>query len=423
MSVNAAKSDPTAFLAANLANGKSSSHIDGMASAFAEKLATMLASMPENLRGDITINSGYRDIQRQQQLWIDALKKYGSPEAARKWVAPPGNSQHNKGNAADLGYASDAARKWAHENAGNFGLSFPLANENWHIEDTDARNKAKSAELDRQTEVITRQNDARRNLNQSVQEGLDLARFEQSISGMSVAQQRIELDVYRAQQEAKRAGITLSEEELQKLREKIALTQQIDGENKKASDSAEGLKNAQKFFAESFTNSLSGLLTGTQDLNGAVRSLINSLIDATLQAALLGKGPLAGLAGVGSGIFGAIFGFADGGYTGDGGKYEPAGVVHKGEYVMSKKATSRIGVGNLEALHRGALGGYADGGFVTDAPPIRKPDLRAANTNTAPVQNITISAPVTVNANGGDPAQNADLAKQVGRQMEQQMRG
>ncbi|CUW88419.1 D-alanyl-D-alanine carboxypeptidase family protein [Rhizobium pusense] len=423
LSVNAAKSDPTAFLAANLANGKSSSHIDGMASAFAEKLATMLASMPENLRGDITINSGYRDIQRQQQLWIDALKKYGSPEAARKWVAPPGNSQHNKGNAADLGYASDAARKWAHENAGNFGLSFPLANENWHIEDTDARNKAKSAELDRQTEVITRQNDARRNLNQSVQEGLDLARFEQSISGMSVAQQRIELDVYRAQQEAKRAGITLSEEELQKLREKIALTQQIDGENKKASDSAEGLKNAQKFFAESFTNSLSGLLTGTQDLNGAVRSLINSLIDATLQAALLGKGPLAGLAGVGSGIFGAIFGFADGGYTGDGGKYEPAGVVHKGEYVMSKKATSRIGVGNLEALHRGALGGYADGGFVTDAPPIRKPDLRAANTNTAPVQNITISAPVTVNANGGDPAQNADLAKQVGRQMEQQMRG
>lgn len=86
---------------------------------------------------------------------------------------------------------------------------------------------------------------------------------------------------------------------------------------------------------------------------------------------------------------------------------------------MSKAATSRIGVGNLEALHRG----YADGGFVTDAPTIRTPDLKAGNSNAAPVQNITISAPVTVNANGGDPAQNADLAKQVGKQMEQQMRG
>lgn len=272
------------------------------------------------------------------------------------------------------------------------------------------------------TELLKQQDAARKSLNQSVQEGLDLARFEQSISGMSVSQQRIELEVYRAQQEAKRAGITLSEEELQKLREKIALTQQIDGENKKASDSAEGLKNAQKFFAESFTNSLSGLLTGTQDLNGAVRSLINSLIDATLQAALLGKGPLAGLAGVGSGIFGAIFGFADGGYTGDGGKYEPAGVVHKGEYVMSKKATSRIGVRNLEALHRGALGGYADGGFVTDAPPIRRPNLKAANSNVASGSPVNINTNVTVNAQGGDPSQNADLAARVGKQVEQQMR-
>lgn len=422
LSVNSAKSDPTGFLAANLAGGKNRQHIDGMASAFAEKLATMLASIPENLKGDITINSGYRDIQRQQQLWIDALKKYGSPEAARKWVAPPGNSQHNKGNAADLGYGSDAARQWAHKNAGNFGLSFPLANENWHIEDTDARNKAKSAELDQQTEAITRQNDARRNLNQSVEEGLALARFEQSISGMSIAQQRIELEVYRVQQDAKRAGITLSEQELQKIREKITLTQQLDGENKKAGDSAEGLKNAQKFFAESFTSSLSGLLTGTQDLNGAVRSLINNLIDATLQAALLGKGPLAGLAGIGTGILGKLFGFADGGYTGDGGKYEPAGVVHKGEYVMSKKATSRIGVGNLEAMHRGALGGFAEGGFVGNAPSIRMPDLKAANSSAA-VQAISINAPITVNGSAGTPEQNNDLAGKLAKQMETTVRG
>lgn len=419
LSVNAAKANPTAFLEANLAGGKSNAHIEGMASAFAEKLATMLASMPDNLKGDVTINSGYRDIVRQQQLWLDALKKYGSPEAARKWVAPPGNSQHNKGNAADLGYGSDAARKWTHENAGNFGLSFPLANENWHIEDTDARNKAKSADLNQQTEAITRQNAARKGLNQSVQEGLDLARFEQSISGLSVSQQRIELAVYQAQQEAKRAGITLTDAELQKIREKITLTQQLDGKNKQVASSTEGLKTAQEYFAQNFTSSLSGLLTGTTTLNDALKNLLSSLVDATLQAALLGKGPLSGiLGGTGTGILGTIFGFADGGYTGDGRKYETAGVVHKGEYVMSKAATRRIGVGNLEALHNGALGGFAEGGYVGDAPAIRKPDLKAANNNAAPSQTINVSSNITVNGSAGTPEQNNDLAKRMAKEYE-----
>ncbi|GAK71141.1 hypothetical protein RRU01S_15_00660 [Agrobacterium rubi TR3 = NBRC 13261] len=423
VSVNSAKSDPTRFLEGNLASGKNRQHIDGMASAFAEKLATMLTSMPENLKGDITINSGYRDVQRQQELWLQALKKYGSTEAARKWVAPPGNSQHNKGNAADLGYASDAARKWAHQNAGDFGLSFPLSNENWHIEDTDARNKAKSAELDQQTEAITRQNDARRNLNQSVEDGLDLARFEASISGLSASQQQIELGVYQAQAEAKRAGITLSDQELAKIREKITLTTQLDQTNQQVAASSDGLKNAQMYFAESFTSSLSGLLTGTTTLNGALQNLLNSLIDATLQAALLGKGPLGGLfgGGLGSGILGAIFGFESGGYTGDGGRSEPAGIVHRGEYVMSKAAVSRIGVSNLEALHQGALKGYSDGGFVSPTPALSAPSIGSSS---VPVQSITISAPVTVNTNGGGtPQQNEDLAKRMAKEMEATMRG
>lgn len=273
------------------------------------------------------------------------------------------------------------------------------------------------------TDLIKQQDAARKSLNQSVQEGLDLARFEQSISGMSAAQQRVELAVYQAQQEAKRAGITLDAQELAAIREKITLTQQLDGTNKQVAASADGLKNAQQYFAESFTSSLSGLLTGTQTLNGALQNLVNSLIDATLQAALLGKGPLAGLfGGAGTGLLGSIFGFADGGYTGDGGKYEPAGVVHKGEYVMSKKATSRIGVGNLEAMHRGALGGFADGGFAGSAPAIRKPDLNTGS-KSALTSPVNINTNVTVNASGGTPEQNTDLAGKVGKQIEQQLKG
>lgn len=62
--------------------------------------------------------------------------------------------------------------------------------------------------------------------------------------------------------------------------------------------------------------------------------------------------------------------FADGGYTGSGGKWDPRGIVHAGEFVMDAKSTRAIGVGNLYALMRSAQGGrdvtrgYAKGGAV-----------------------------------------------------------
>nr|UWG30079.1 MAG: Prophage tail length tape measure protein [Bacteriophage sp.] len=56
----------------------------------------------------------------------------------------------------------------------------------------------------------------------------------------------------------------------------------------------------------------------------------------------------------------AAKGYANGGYTGDGGKYEPKGIVHGGEFVFTKEATRRIGTRNLYKLMRG----YANGGIV-----------------------------------------------------------
>lgn len=272
-----------------------------------------------------------------------------------------------------------------------------------------------------QIDLAKQQNEARQNLNRTVQEGLELARFEQSISGMSEQQQRVELELFRYQQEAKRAGVTLSAQELQAMREKIALTGQLQTSTAQAAQQQQALAQAGQFFGQQFTSALSGLLTGTTDLNSAVRSLINSLIDAVLQATLLGQGPLAGLFGGGSGIFGALLGFSGGGYTGDGGKYQPAGIVHRGEYVMSKAATRRLGVGNLEALHLGVLRGYADGGYVGDSPAVRRVHVTA--NNNAPAPTVNISAPVTVNASGGTPAQNQDLAAKMAKQMEATMRG
>lgn len=111
----------------------------GFGGALNQGLGRMLADMPPELRGQITIKSGFRTPERQAQLWQEALQKYGSAEAARKWVAPPGRSQHGFGNAGDLAFGSDAARQWAHANAAKYGLAFPLGNEPWHIEAAGAR--------------------------------------------------------------------------------------------------------------------------------------------------------------------------------------------------------------------------------------------------------------------------------------------
>jgi len=43
-------------------------------------------------------------------------------------------------------------------------------------------------------------------------------------------------------------------------------------------------------------------------------------------------------------LAGSLTGFSEGGYTGDGGKYDPAGVVHKGEFVIDKEKTAELGL-------------------------------------------------------------------------------
>lgn len=97
---------------------------------FGSKINALIAASG----GRIRIVSGYRSEAQQQALWDEAVKRYG-PIGARKWVAPPGHSNHEKGIAADLG--GDIAL--AHKLAPQFGLVFPMAWEGWHIEPSDAR--------------------------------------------------------------------------------------------------------------------------------------------------------------------------------------------------------------------------------------------------------------------------------------------
>lgn len=108
---------------------------DGMDSEFSRRLQAFITASA----GRIGVGSGYRSVEEQAALWAAAVEKYGSEDAARNWVAPPGSSNHNHGVAADLWYVDDNAIAWAHANAEKYGLIFPMSWENWHIEPIGVR--------------------------------------------------------------------------------------------------------------------------------------------------------------------------------------------------------------------------------------------------------------------------------------------
>ena len=154
---------------------------------------------------------------------------------------------------------------------------------------------------------------------------------------------------------------------------------------------------------------------------GELLQIVGSVLEQLIQMASVPAPAIGGAAPAGGGIggfftslLGGIFGFSEGGYTGPGGKYEPAGVVHRGEYVMPAHIVDRIGVARLEAMRNGRLPGYAEGGFVGG---------RGALKESAASPAITVTSNVTVNASGGSPEQNDDLARKTAIAVERQMRG
>ncbi|EHU1620062.1 tape measure protein [Acinetobacter baumannii] len=85
------------------------------------------------------------------------------------------------------------------------------------------------------------------------------------------------------------------------------------------------------------------------------------------------KAAAAAIATIKSGTFVSLIqaatpqGFADGGYTGNGLKHTPAGIVHKGEVVWSQEDIKRWGgVGVVESMRTSSPSGYANGGYVSN---------------------------------------------------------
>lgn len=94
------------------------------------------------------------------------------------------------------------------------------------------------------------------------------------------------------------------------------------------------------------------------------------------------------------------FGWADGGYTGDGGKHDVAGVVHRGEWVVPQSVVKKPGM--LSFLNQLTYGnGYAEGGLVGDN--IAKPSGEAYSLPASGQGNIhfSLTIPLQVVQQGG----------------------
>ncbi|EOK9865371.1 phage tail tape measure protein [Escherichia coli] len=144
-----------------------------------------------------------------------------------------------------------------------------------------------------------------------------------------------------------------------------------------ATDSMSQVKSVATQTFDGIAQNMAAMLTGSeQNWRGFTRSVLSMMTEILLKQAMVGivgrigsaiGGAFGGGASASTGTAieaaAANFHFATGGFTGTGGKYEPAGIVHRGEFVFTKEATSRIGVGNLYRLMRG----YAEGGYVGGA--------------------------------------------------------
>ena len=93
-----------------------------------------------------------------------------------------------------------------------------------------------------------------------------------------------------------------------------------------------------------------------------------------------------GMAGVGAIAAQTIAGFANGGYTGHGGKYDPAGIVHKGEGVLTQEEVKALGgPQGFEGLRKSIRRGYATGGLVADTHRVGMGAVSAINSGGATV--------------------------------------
>lgn len=244
--------------------------------------------------------------------------------------------------------------------------------------------------------------------------------------GRAVEQARVKQELLNA---AQQAGVTITPEVAAKIdalagsyADASVEARKLADEQDKARENAADWASLEKDAVGGFINDLRHGKTAAEALANALDKVVDKLLDMALNSLFTSGG---------GGILGGLFsflGFKDGGIVrlADGGHVRgPGGPrsdkvpawLSDGEYVVNAASTAKHRA-LVEAINSDTLPAMASGGSLGSGSVDRL--HRPANDNVVNTWNLPVS--VTVNANGGDPAQNADLARQTARQTQDAVR-
>lgn len=240
---------------------------------------------------------------------------------------------------------------------------------------------------------------------------------------------QLDIDAARLKVGMSQENIAKLDEEIAKLKERMAVIKETESQLK--SSSIVGIKDGISQIQDSFgdmaanmsqvtqnafngmANALTDLVvTGKADFRSLAQSILRDIAEMTVKMMIFNAIKAA------SGAFGfadgGYVGFASGGYTGNGGKYQPAGVVHRGEYVITKEATSRLGIGFLNHLNYGR--GYANGGSVGSIPSTGYKPMTGGSISVKVINNgEPVNASVEQRQRNGETEITVELIRQIAR--------
>lgn len=273
-------------------------------------------------------------------------------------------------------------------------------------------------------------------------EKLQAMEFELELLGKTRQEQELIQYNHQLDLEASRLKIGMSQENIAKLDEEIAKLKerraviQATAEQRRldpvaglqdgviqlegmVNDVAGNISNITQSAFNGMSDSLTNfIMTGKADFSSLAKSILSDLTSMIVKMALFNAMKSA----FGGTSFGKFLGFADGGYvgyasggyTGDGGKYQPAGVVHRGEYVITKEATSRLGIGFLNHLNYGR--GYATGGAVGSIPSTGYRPMAGGSISVKVINNgEPVNASVEQRQRNGETEITVELIRKIAR--------
>lgn len=274
-------------------------------------------------------------------------------------------------------------------------------------------------------------------------EKLKAMEFELTLLGKTRQEQELIQYNHQLDLEAAKLKVGMTEENIRKLDEEIAklkarhaeIQAQVEsqrgsvllgikaGWNEIESDVSDVMGNISNLTSgvfDSMADSLNNfVMTGKADFRSLATSILSDISKMIIKMAIFNslKGAFGGFAD--GGFVGGSQSFAVGGYTGDGGKYTPAGIVHKGEYVITKEATARLGKGYLDYLNYGKRGFANGGGVAVPTLPTMYYQPSQANTGRISVNVINNGEPMEANVSqkerNGQMEITVELMRQIAR--------